>query len=538
MKKENMINSEGAAVKNVSSAKKIIIITVAAVLAAALIIGTVLGVIAYLDTSKIDFLKDDLSGYITLTPEEYKGYTIEINVPDVTDLELDTKILTVLASHKNTSKLLNDGKYVRSKKINAGDKVYLWYRGYTLDENGVATEIDGASNMADADSTELIIGSGSFVPGFELSLVGKVPEDYTRLDSSFRVSVGAIHPTDVIYATASYVDEVGNGVYNNAKIRIDLKDPQLEAKWGEGALEYFTAMQIGLTDFRDKTFTRNGALGDITYTEVTVNYVTRGDENPLKVTTVFPYKYENNPALSGKTVYFDVYIEKVLQYEYKTLNDEFVTETLGLSIESLAEYEGDSLVEKYRSKVRAEMNASRAEDAYYASEDAMWEYLKKNVKIKKLPEKEVRRIYDNYYYSYQTQYNASYTSVYNSVDAYICNTLGIEETADWRAALTAQVEDEVTEKLIFYTIMRQEGLVPEGEQFEEVYRAELERDFAFYGKTRDDFATDEEYEAALANYEKQVIDYYGAAFYNETVYYNYASRKILEFANINNIAKQ
>lgn len=538
MAKENIIKGEGAVVKSVSSAKKIIIITVAAVLAAALIIGTVLGVITYLDTANIDFLNDDLSKYITLAPEDYKGYTVEINVPDVNDMELDTKILTVLASHKNTGKVLNDGYYVRSEPIHAGDKAYIWYRGYTLDENGVATEIDSASNMADADPKELVIGSGSFVPGFEISLVGKVPEDYTRLDSSFRISVGAIHPTDVIYATASYVDEVGSGIYDNASVRIDLKDPQLEAKWGEGALEYFTAMQIGLTDFRDKTFTRDGALGDITYTEVTVNYVTRGEENPLKVTTVFPYKYENDPALSGKTVYFDVYIDKVLQYEYKTLNDEFVTETLGLSAESLAEYEGESVVEKYRSKVRAEMNASRAEDAYYAAEDAMWEYLKKNVKIKKLPEKEVRRIYDNYYYSYQSQYNANYTSVYSSVDAYICKVLGIEETADWRYALTAKVNDEVTEKLIFYTIMRQEGLVPEGEQFEEVYRAELERDFAFYGKTRDDFATDEEYEAALANYEKQVIDYYGAAFYNETVYYNYASRKILDFAVIKNIAKQ
>jgi FKBP-type peptidyl-prolyl cis-trans isomerase (trigger factor) len=233
-----------------------------------------------------------------------------------------------------------------------------------------------------------------------------------------------------------------------------------------------------------------------------------------------------------------VYIEKVLQYEYKTLNEEFVTVTLGITAEQLSEYDGADTVEKYRSMIRAQLNEKRAEEAYYIAEDAMWEYLKKNIEIKKLPEKEIRRIYDNYYYGYQAQFTANYTSVYSSVDAYICNVLGIPDTADWRAVLTAKVKDEVKEKLIFYTIMRQENLTPVGEEFDAVYRAELERDFAYYGKTRDNYETEAEYEAALASYEKQVIEYYGVAFYNESVYYNYASRKILDFANVINTAKQ
>jgi hypothetical protein len=234
-------------------------------------------------------------------------------------------------------------------------------------------------------------------------------------------------------------------------------------------------------------------------------------------------------------VYFDVYIEKTLDYETAVFDDAFITEKLKIEASALEDYEGATLVDKYKAMVMGDLLDEYEMNVRAEAEDAMWAHLREITKIKRLPEYEITRIYDNYYYGFQAGFT-NYTDYYESLDAYICASLGIEDTADWKLHLQEMVETEVTEKLIFYYLMRKEGLTPEGDEFDRVYREELENDFYYYSGNRpDDYLTAEDYEKALAAYEKQIVEYYGQDKYNETVYYNHTTNKLIEMADLVNL---
>ena len=476
----------------------------------------------------LDYINDDLSQYLEFDESVYKDYDIEIDIPSVSELEVDNAILQVLASKKGS--LLYNGNYVLNRPAYAGDKVYIYYQGYEIDENGNRIDLDGTSNLSSSTPSEITLGGGQLVAGFELALVGKNPEDYSKFS---KITEGRPQAGDIVYCTMTYIEESKGGINQNKQVRIDLNDPKLEEKWGVGIADYLAEELIGVSNIEPFTTSKKGSSDKITYTISKVDFVTRCEENPLVIKTVFPYDYQS-AEYRNKTVYFDVYIEKALCYETAELNDAFITDTLKLTADYLSEYEGETLAEKYRSYVKAGLVKEREDDKRYAAEDAMWKYLKEKITIKKYPERELRRIFDDYYFSHQLEFAENYANYYEDIDTYLNEYYGLGEEGDWRSYLEDQVKNEVTEKLIFYSIMVKEGFVPTDEEYEEIYRKELEYDFEYYGKTRKDYDTEEAYLAALADYEKLILEYYGEEFYTETVYYNYSIDKMLELANIVN----
>ncbi len=481
------------------------------------------------DASKrLDYLNDDLARYIDIDDEDYKGYDIKIDIPDVSDEDVENEVLKDLAAHKGALRF--EGSYIRSEKINAGDTVYIKYRGYTVDELGRQIEIEGSSNLAEAYETELTIGSGQFVTGFELGLIGKVPNQYTTFEKK---TAGRPTDTDVVYIKATYVVDNESVIHQDEIIRIDLNDPTLEDKWGVGIRDYVKELSVGLTDSDPITFTILKTGQRITFASTRIEYISKNESNPITLTATFPHDY-SDPSLRGKRVNFDVYIAYAVHYETQALNDAFVTEKMKYTPERLAEYEGATMVEKYRAYKRAQLVSNRETEIRYAAEEEMWTRLKKECELKKYPERELQRVFNDYYYTYQMDFAQNYANYYESVDEYIRAYYGLEEGGDWEAKLREQVEGEILEKLIFYSILRKENLVPSEEHYKEIYDRELRRDFEYYGKTPYDFATEEEYLKALKDYETQIIEYYGADFYKESVYYNYASEKMLGFANVIN----
>ncbi len=513
----------------------LITITVFAV-ASVLLLGFAIAMAIIKEGSKsydrLDYINDDLSGYIEFDESAYKDYDIEIDIPSVSDVEVENEILKALA--KNKGSLLYEGHYVLNRPAKAGDKVYIYYRGYELDADGNQIDLDGTCNFSDSTPTELTLGGGQFIAGFELGLIGVVPEDYSKFE---KATDGAVKDGDVLYCTLSYIEETGSDIHQNEKVRIDLKDPRLEEKWGIGIEDFLREETIGSINIDAITLIKAKSNEKITYTSAEVNYATRCEENPKVVKTVFPYDYQSE-EFRNKTVYFDVYIEKALCYETAELDEAFITDKLKLSSEFLSEYKGEGLVEKYRSYVRAELEAEREDEKRYEAADKMWEKLKEKISVKKYPESELRRIFDDYYYNHQLEFAENYATYYESIDKYLKEYYDVGDGGDWRAVLNEQVKNEVWEKLIFYSILKKENLVPTDEQFEKIYQKELEFDFEYYGKTRKDFDTEEKYLEALEKYEKQVLEYYGEEFYIESVYYNYAVDKMLDFANIVNKAIQ
>ena len=64
---------------------------------------------------------------------------------------------------------------ITDRAIVNGDTVYLYYEGIL---DGVAFE--GGSNMSDVQPAELVIGSGTFIPGFEEALIGIIPNQTSK----------------------------------------------------------------------------------------------------------------------------------------------------------------------------------------------------------------------------------------------------------------------------------------------------------------------------------------------------------------------
>ncbi|MGI6005875.1 MAG: trigger factor [Ruminococcus sp.] len=109
----------------------------------------------------------DVAACVTLP--EYKGITVEKQVTPVTDEDVDTTITYNLSYYPME---LTD----ESAKVEEGDTVNIDYVG-TID----GEEFDGGS----AEGTDLMIGSGQFIEGFESGLVGHVKGDTVELNLTF-----------------------------------------------------------------------------------------------------------------------------------------------------------------------------------------------------------------------------------------------------------------------------------------------------------------------------------------------------------------
>lgn len=494
----------------------------------------------------LDYLNDDLTDYIEIDREDYSNYELALDISKPGERELDTKILKLLAENKG--KILYSGTYQHDKPINAGDKAFIWYVGYVI-EDGVRREI-GFTNFGNSLPDEYIVGSGSTVKvvgdgaetlympyGFDLELIGKTPNECTEFIKSDR---GNVREGDVVYATATYMYEDGI-IHPDAKIRIDLSDPDYEKTWGSGVYDIIiNAKTIGMTNDTLMTLDLVGSDDRITFAKFKVDYVTRCESEKECITfeAQFPYDFENK-SLANKNVYFDVYIEETLCYETAEFNDAFVKDVLKISEKKLASFEGETLADKCRAYYMSELLAEYEDNYKFLAIDTMWEYLNSRIEIKKYPQKEVKRIFEDYVFAYNLGYMEanSQGAGYESVDEYIAVVeLGMEEGTNWDPVLHEKVQAEVKEKLIFYYILREEGFVPTDEEFKEYYRRELELDYKYYsGKTAIDFETAAEYDAALAAHEETMIDHYGSkTFYSDEVYYLYASEKMLSLATIKN----
>ena len=117
--------------------------------------------------------EDKLDEYVTLT-EDFDVFNVEIDPINVTDddinVQLNNLIMDKAAGSEKLQKLVN-------RQVVSGDTVIIDYVGT---KDGVAFE--GGTSYT---STDLKIGSGSFIPGFEDGLIGTKPGDVVTLDLTF-----------------------------------------------------------------------------------------------------------------------------------------------------------------------------------------------------------------------------------------------------------------------------------------------------------------------------------------------------------------
>ena len=514
----------------------VIISGVAAILVLAVVFGLVAVIIMQRD---FDYMKDNLSKYIEISEKDYKNYELTLSFDEVTDKDVERKIMALLYQNRDKDPQYNGGN-VTNLPISVGDKVHLYYRGYTVDENGRQTEVAGASNIFGNIST-LEIGSLSFIPGFEESLIGVNPKDFARLELE---TAGTVLAGDTIYLTYSAMLPDGKTVQKVSE-RIDLSENGIDALYGTGFKDYFegvknpdgkvgTQKEIGKKISESVTFPYGA--GSAVYFDMTVTHAQRASENILTIDAHFPADYQEK-SLRGLDVKFDVYIKYINVYNTPEYNEKFITDTLKLTAEELSPYSGESLVEKHRSYLKALATEENEEKKSTLTEEAMWEYYHSKVKVKKLPETDVNEIYKEYYNETVATYEAYYSSAYDSVDKFAKDYYGLSAGESWIDHITAKAEKVIVEKMMFYYIIREENLVPPSDEFEKLYNGVVDEYLGYYAdeiykSELNAIKTEEEREKRLLEIKEEMLDYYGEEYFEEIVYYDYALDDIISFATV------
>lgn len=484
----------------------------------------------------LDYLKDDLSDYVSVPKALYDGYTVTVDIPTVTDKEVEYEMLKLLCTHKITPE--TPVTNLPGVTIGAGDIANIYYRGYTLGEDGTKNYFDGGCNFNDT-IYPLEIGSASFIPGFEYNLVGKNQKDYATLT---KLTEGNTQPGDIVYLTYSVYYADGQASLAKSAL-VDLSDPKLDEKWGEGFSAYFNNEKgFSISDQFATGSTEDAKLtvktvkdtdGDDIYFDMSISsaYRISRDKDPLVVEAYFPYNY-GDESLDGKTAYFEVFVKSVKDYGEPELNDEFITEKVKKTAEDLAKYEGETLVAKYKAYVMETLVEQYEEDVKNVVESNFWKGAIAGSTFYKLPEKEVDAAYQNYVAEIESTYASGYSSYYSSLDEFARAYLELGSGADWKATLREDAEYSIKQKLVFYYVIREENKLPNDEEYkalyDELFGEYLQSYLDYYGITEES----ENYELKVESATKEILSTYGESYWRESVYYEFAIDTIIDMANI------
>ena len=542
--KKNAVKS--VPVNNAAPKKKLSVQLITLITVGVLLLGVVITAIAMLIPSinndkNFDYVTSDLSSYIYIPEENYKEIKLDLDIAKPHEIDVDVAILYLLNAKKNSVPLY-DGVYKTNIEITPGDQVQIYYRGYLIDENGKEVPYETMSNFSATNATNLVIGSNTFIPGFELGLVGKNPSTYATFE---KITTGAITESDVAYVSFSRLEEGKDekkDTVSKSALRIDLSDPDLDKTYGTG----FRAAILGATVGSEK-FSFNATIDGKThaYSNVTVDFITKCErENHITVECYFPYDY-STATLRNETFYFDVFVTGVQVYEAPEFNDEFITELLSdkdstMKLEDLEDCEGETLVEKYRNHAWDLLNESYENNLKDMIEEEFWNYILSTgvVEIKKYPKNKVEEIYYEYRDDVVYQFNTSGGSIYNeytgeyescdNIDDFANIYLGIQYSSnpDWNNTLYKMSENLVKERLILYYIMRAENIMPTetelNEKYDEVTKEYLDEYMVQYlesiNKTREDY-TDAEYEELVEERSVILFNYFDDDYFYETAYY-------------------
>ena len=542
-KKVNVEKEEG---KKVISEENLALIITAAVLAVIFIVTAVISLVQAVQRDVwFDYLNSDLDSYLEFD-KDYKNFKIDVDIAKPHDIDVDVTILNLIYEDKSEKPLYGGSPVTSPITITAGDTVNIWFRGYLLDEDGNQISVDGMSNFTDSSSTAIGIGANNFVPGFELNLIGKNTGDYSKFE---KIIKGALKDSMIAYVNYSIPSEKDSSKLDSFKgVRMDLST-DLDAKYGAGFKAELMKLAIG-----DKgKITATLGEKSVTYSDVTVTFATECETNPMIVECYFPYDYSKT-ELRNETAYFEVYVDGVIVYDCPEFNDEYLTKKIedkeiNLTLEELNEYEGATLVEKYRKFVQKTLDDIY--DSSYASlvEQKIWDYYSSIVKVKKYPMIKVEEMYDQYIDELTTQYitygGQAYDSTtgqyktYDTLEGFIPAYLGLSANTKWQDYITDMAKNAVKERMTMYYLLKAENLMPTEEVFNEklesIRQEYLDQYIAQYlnyeGKTKEDY-TDEEYAELVEDCTEEIFSYYDDDYFAVRVYYTVVSETFIDWPEV------
>ena len=466
-------NKENTAKKfNISESKLALVIT-AGILVLSILVSSIIALISAIrNDAWFNYLKSDLDKYVEVNGD-YKDFTVNLDIAKPKDIEVDVAVISLRNSNKDSAKwreITSGSKFT----LGVGDAVDIYYRGYLLDEDGKEIAVDGMSNFGDANPYTLVLGSGSFVPGFELNMVGLNTED-TNIFTTIKEGKPFVNQIAYVSYTRT-IDGDANSKVTVTNARIDLSRDDIDAEYGEN----FKSTILGL-DIGTKVSLPSKLDGkDYFYTDLVVNFVTVCETKHFTVECYFPYDYTKE-NLRNETAYFEVYVNKVVDYtDVPEFNDEFINkltqeEKLGVTLDVLNTFEGANLVEKYYAYANKTLMDAYEEEYKTLLREEIVAYYRTVFKGVKYPASKVEEIYNEYYASVSDSYNTnggkitnSYGSstTYDTLDKYAVAYLGLQTGTNWKNYLISLAQDSVKERYMMFYILRAENLIPSDADFE------------------------------------------------------------------------
>ena len=122
---------------------------------------------------RYDYMEADVAPNVSIEREHYTNLTLTIsNSLKIEDEDVQAYIQNIRFQYRTA---VNGTSMVKDKPLSPGDDAYIYYKGFVDGE-----EFEGGSNWDDEEAYKLGLGSGAFIPGFEESLVGIIPNQTSK----------------------------------------------------------------------------------------------------------------------------------------------------------------------------------------------------------------------------------------------------------------------------------------------------------------------------------------------------------------------
>lgn len=543
-KNTNVTKEEKVGKVKISEKNLAIIITAALLAVIAIATAIVFVVQAIKSDAGFNYLKSDLDKYIEFT-SDYKNLSFDLDIAKPKDIDADVALLKLQAAARtgNGKEKVLDGY---SWEIGAGDSVGIYYRGYIIGADGEQIAVDGMSNFGDANPHTLVIGSGSFVPGFELNIVGLKTDETNRFE---KITTGKPGENQIAYVSYTRTDSSdANKKVTVTNERIDLSRTDIDEVYGQNFKNTITSTTIGTKVALLSALNGN----DYNYTDLVVNFVTECETKHFTVECYFPYNYKKE-NLRNERAYFEVYVNKFDDFDAPELNDEFIKKQIEdkkitVTEQELAEYEGETLVDKYVAYYNEQLMENYEKEYETLVRDRIVEILRSISKAKKYPGGKVDEVYDDYYNTVNDSFitnegkiTNSYGSsnTYQTLDTYAVAYLGLQTGADWKAYILGLAQDSIKERMMLFYLVRNENLIPAKDEFKDLVNETRENTIAEYiaqylaylGKTKDEY-TAEAYAEFEAQCRKEVLNYYTDEYFEETTYYELLLKEAMNWVDV------
>ncbi len=542
---------------------KVTPVQITAIVCAVIILGLLIAgaVSLIVDAVKRDvgFSYEDskMANYIDLSDDDYNKLNLKLDIADTVATELRAEILSILNENKPTT-TINGGRYSTTGAIiSAGDAVRLYYRGYTLNEDGTRNYQAGMTNLGgvavDKNTPfELVIGSGNFIAGFEGGLEGKAIDAYPTLTF---IKEGAVSEDYIIFVSYKRkADKADSKLesFDNVLVDLSLGEEKVDKIYGDGFYDVLVAQTIAAEGFGANIDDVLLGATVYDYSAIKVNYAMEqyDDETYTPVAVRFPANY--NPAsLQNVEAWFEIYTVGVKEYydsHVTDLTNDMVTKELAKKDAKITADELETkypelatLAERYTKYLEDELKETYAENYDAALEASIINHYLDKAEVKKWPGKLQTNLRNQYIAAFKEDYQSflqSYSSYYNEQTfpisqfaQYYGNYYGITNPSKWEDDLKAAADREIKINMIVHYIIQTEDIDVSEDAFKAETDKAIEEKYDTYknyflqieGKDEDDYKDNEEGLRA---------DVYAFAYeYDEdnvvaTAYYNIALAKV------------